>query len=171
MASVIASRSRSLIDSIGQPNLRLVKSDPGRVLDLPAQSPKTAVMACIIAGNVGNSDLLRKASVAARESNGEFYAVLVDSPRDRLRTAGVRALIDDAILASYLGARIIWLESSDVVGELLRFAQQSDIGRIFVARNRPTRFPRLFGRTICSELLSRAREFRIDVVGFNRTGA
>ena len=169
MANVIASRSRSLIDSIGQPNLRLVKSDPGRVLDLPAQSPKTAAMACITAGSVGNGELLRKASVAARESSGEFYAVLIGSPRGRLRTAGVRALIDDSILASYLGARIIWLESSDVVGELLRFAQQSDIGRIFVARNRPTRFSRLFGRTICSELLSRARNFRIDVVGFNRT--
>jgi K+-sensing histidine kinase KdpD len=168
VASIIASRSRSLVDSIGQPNLRLVKSDPGRALDLPAQSPKTAVMACIIAGSVGNGELLRKASVAARESSGEFYAVLVDSPRDRLRTAGVRALVDDAILASYLGARIVWLESSDVVGELLRFAEQFAIGQIFVARNRPTRFPRLFRRTICSELLSRAHGFRIDIVGFNR---
>ena len=133
MASIIASRSRSLIDSIGQPNLRLVRSDPARALDLPAQSPKTAVMACIAAGSVGNGELLRKASVAARETSGEFYAVLIASPRDRLRTPGVRALIDDAIFASHVGARIIWLESSDVVGELLRFAQQSDIGRIFVA--------------------------------------
>jgi K+-sensing histidine kinase KdpD len=168
MASIIASRSRSLTDLIGQPNLRLVTSDPGRALDLSAQSPKTAVMACLTAGSSGNSELLRKASAAARESSGEFYAVLVDSPRNRLRNAGVRALIDDAILASYLGARIMWLESSDVVGELLRFAQQFDIGRIFVARNQPTRFPRLFGRTVCSELLSRSRGFRIDVVGFKR---
>jgi K+-sensing histidine kinase KdpD len=168
MASIIASRSRSLADSIGRPNLRLVTSGPGRALDLPAQSPKTAVMACITAGSSGNSELLRKASVAARESSGEFYAVLVDSPRTRLRKAGVRALVDDAILASYLGARIIWIESSDVVGELLRFAQQSDIGRIFVAKNQPTRFPRLFGRSVCSDLLSRARGFRIDVVGYNR---
>jgi K+-sensing histidine kinase KdpD len=168
MASNIASRSRSLTDSIGQPNLRLVTSGPGRPLDLPAQSPKTAVMACITAGSSGNGELLRKASVAARESSGEFYAVLVDSPRTPLRNAGVRALVDDAILASYLGARIIWLESSDVVGDLLRFAQQFDIGRIFVVRNRPTRFPRLFGRAVCSELLSRARGFRVDVVGFKR---
>jgi K+-sensing histidine kinase KdpD len=171
MASIIASRSRSLIDSIGQPNLRLVKSGPGRALDLPAQSPKTAVMACITVGSVCNGELLRKAWVAAREGSGEFYAVMAHSPRGRLRTAGVRALVDDAILASYLGARIVWLESSGGVGELLRFAQRSEIGRIFVARNPPTRFPRLFGRTICSELLSRARDFRIDVVGFNRTGA
>ena len=168
MASIIASRPRSLSDSIGQPNLRRITSGPSRALDLSAQSPKTSVMACITAGSSGNSELLRKASVAARESSGEFYAVLVDSPRNRIRNAGVRALVDDAILASYLGARIIRLESSDVVGELMRFAQQSDIGRIFVARNRPTRLPRLFGRTVCSELLSRARGFRIDVVGFER---
>jgi K+-sensing histidine kinase KdpD len=72
------------------------------------------------------------------------------------------------VLAAYLGARIIRLESSDVVGELLRFARRSGIGRIFVARNQPAPLSRLFGRTICSELLCRARGFRIDVVGFKR---
>jgi K+-sensing histidine kinase KdpD len=167
MASIISSRSRSFTDSIGQPNLRLV-TNPCRAVDLSAQSPRTAVMACVTARISGNSELLRKASAAARESGGEFFAVLVDSPRNRFGSARVRTAIDDAILASYLGARIIWLESSDVVGELLRFAQQSGIGRIFVARNRSTAFPRLFGRTVCSELLSRARDFRVDVVGFER---
>jgi K+-sensing histidine kinase KdpD len=169
MTSIIPSRSRSRIDSIGQPNLRLVKSDPShRAIDLAAQSSETAVMACLTANSSGNSELLRKASAAAREDGGEFYAVLVDSPRNRFGNARVRAFIDDAILASYLGARITWLESSDVVGELLQFARKSGIGRIFVARNHPTTFPQLFGRTICSELLNRARGFRIDVVGFER---
>jgi K+-sensing histidine kinase KdpD len=168
MAAIIPSGSHSRTDTIGQPNLRLVTSGSHRAIDLPAQSPKTAVMACLTARSSGNSELLRKASAAAREHHGEFYAVLVDSPRTRFGKAQVRKLIDDAILASYLGARIIWLESSDVVGELLRLAGQSGIGRIFVARNRPTPFPRLFGRTVCSDLISRARGFRIDVVGFER---
>jgi K+-sensing histidine kinase KdpD len=159
MAAIIQSRSPSRTDSIAQPNLRLVTSDPSR-------RAKTAVMACLTAHSSGNSELVRKASAAARENGGEFYAVMADSPRSRFGNARVRTLIDDAILASYLGAKIIWLESSDVVGELLQFARQSDIGRIFVARNRPAPFSQLLGRTVCSELLSRARGFRIDVVGF-----
>jgi len=125
-------------------------------------------MACLTDSSSSNSELLRKAAAAARENDVEFYAVLADPPRNRFGNARVRTLIDDAILASYLGARIIWLESSDVVGELLQFARQSGIGRIFVARKRPSPISRLFGRTVCSELLSRARGFRIDVVGFER---
>ena len=169
MAGIHTSRSRSRTDSIGQPNLHLVTSDQvHRSIDLSAQSPKTAVMACLTDSSSSNSELLRKASATARENDVEFYAVLADPPRIRFGNARVRTLIDDAILATYLGARIIWLESSDVVGELLQFARQSGIGRIFVARSRPALLSRLFGRTVCSELLSRARGFRIDVVGFER---
>jgi K+-sensing histidine kinase KdpD len=161
MVAIIQSRSHFLADSIAQPNLRLVTNDP-------SHRAKTAVMACLTDNSSGNSELLRKASAAARENGGEFYAVLADSPRGRFGNARVHTLIDDAILASYLGAKITWLESSDVVGELLQFARQSGIGRIFVARNQPAPLSRLFGHTVCSELLSRARGFRIDVVGFKR---
>jgi K+-sensing histidine kinase KdpD len=161
MAAIVPSRSRSRIDSIAQTNLRLVANDP-------SHRAKTAVMACLTACSSGNSELLRKASAAARQNGGEFYAVLADSPRSRFGKARVRTFIDDAILATYLGAKIVWLESSDVVGELLQLARQSGIGRIFVARYRPAPLSRLFGRTVCSELLSRARGFRIDVVGFER---
>jgi K+-sensing histidine kinase KdpD len=169
MAGIRTSRSRSRTDSIGKPNLRLVTRDQvHRSIDLSAQSARTAVMACLTDSSSSNSELLRKAAATARENDVEFYAVLADPPRIRFGNARFRTLIDDAILASYLGARIIWLESSDVVGELLQFARQSGIGRIFVARKRPAPLSRLFGRTVCSELLSRARGFRIDVVGFER---
>jgi K+-sensing histidine kinase KdpD len=161
MAALIPSRSRSRTDTIAQPRLRLFTNDQVRCA-------KTAVMACLTARSSGNSELVRKASAAARDNGGDFYAVMVDSPRNRFRSARVPALIDDAVLASYLGAKIIWLETSDVVGELLQFARQSDIARIFVARSRPAPLSRLFGRSVCSELLSRARGLRIDVVGFER---
>lgn len=169
MAGVIPSRSRLRADSIGQPNLSLVASDRRNHLATvrtSERSPKTAVMACLTARSSGNSELLRKASEAARENDGEFYAVLVDSPLTRVGSARVRTLIDDAIMASYLGAKIVWLESSDPVGELLRFARQSRVGRIFVTRTRPAPFSRLFGRRVYSELLNRGEGFRIDVVGF-----
>ena len=125
-------------------------------------------MACLSAHGSSNGELLRKASAAARENDGQFYAVFVDSPRTRFGNADVQPLIEDTILASYLGARIVWLESSDVVGALLQFASQSGIGRVFITRNRPAVFPRPFGRSVYSDLLSRANGLRIDVVGFSR---
>ena len=161
MAAIIPTRSRSHVNSVAEPNLRLVTNDP-------SHRAKTAVMACLTARSSGNSELVRKAAAAARENDGEFYAVLADPPRKGFGNARVRTLIDDAIFASYLGAKVIWLESSDLVGELLQFARKSGVGRIFVARNRPATLSRLLGRTVCSELLNRARGFRIDVVGFER---
>lgn len=169
MASIIPSKSRA--DSFSQPNLRLVANERGDRLAIartPEQLPRTAVMACLSAHGFSNGELLRKASAAAREHDGQFYAVFVDSLRTRFGNADVQALVEDAILASYLGAKIVWLESSDVVGELLRFASQSRVDRVFVTRNRPALFPRLFGRTVYSDLLNRANGLRIDVVGFER---
>jgi K+-sensing histidine kinase KdpD len=125
-------------------------------------------MACLSARSSGNGELLRKASSAARELEGEFYVVVFDSPRTGFGKAQIRSLVDDAILAGHLGAKIVWLESSDAVGELLKFARQSRIGRIFVSQNRPTLFHRLFRPTVYSDLLSRAKGFRIEVVGFER---
>ena len=125
-------------------------------------------MACLVAGNSGNAELLRKASAAAREHNGELYAVVVDSHRSRFDKVAVRGLIDDAILGSELGAKIVWLDSSDVVGELLQVARQVRIGQIFVTRDRPSLFPRLLGRAVYSDLLTRAEGFRVNVVGFER---
>jgi len=131
-------------------------------------------MACLTArsssnGSSGNRELLHKSAAAARECGGEFYAVISDSTRTRLGSAQVRTLIDDAVLAGSLGAKILWLDCSDVVGGLLRLAHQFRIGRIFVLRNRPApSLSRLFGRPVYSDLLSRAEGLRIDVVGFER---
>ena len=123
-------------------------------------------MACVSACSSGNPQLLLEASAAARERGGEFYAVLVDWPQTRPGKTQVRTLVDDAILASYLGAKIVWLDSSDRVEELLKFARRTRIGRIFVLRSRPSIFSRLFGRTFYSDLLSRGEGCRINVVGF-----
>jgi K+-sensing histidine kinase KdpD len=152
--------------SIRQPNLRLVpRQTTSRFSE---QSPRTAVMACLVAGSSGNAELLRKASEAACENNGELYAVVVDSHRTRFDKEQVRGLIDDVVLGRDLGAKIVWLDSSDVVGELLKFARQFRIGRIFVTRNRPTLFSRLSGRAVYPNLLSRAEGLRVDVVGLER---
>ena len=155
---------------MAQPNLRLARSDRRNhlqaIVRTSDESPKTAVMACLTARSSGNGELLRKASTAAREHGAEFYAVIVNSLHTRFGKAQARALIDDKILASYFGAKIVRLESSDVVGALLQLANQSNVGRIFITRSRPAPFSRLFGRTVYSDLLVRGKGFSIDVVGF-----
>jgi K+-sensing histidine kinase KdpD len=164
MSAISSSISNAV--SIRQPNLRLIPRD--LTSRSSEQSARTAVMACLVAGSSGNTQLLHKASQAAREHNDELYAVVVDSHRTRFDKEQVRGLIDDTVLGKDLGAKIVWLDSSDVVGELLQFARQSRIGRIFVTRDRPTLSSRLFGRAVYSDLLSRAEGFRVDVVGFER---
>ena len=172
MSGIISSQSRLRADSMAQPNARLAGSDRRNhlraVVRIPDESPKTAVMACLTARSSGNSELLRKASAAAREHGAEFYAVIANSPHTRFGKAQVRELIDDIILASCFGAKIVRLESSDVVGELLQLARQSNVRRIFIARSRPAAFSRLFGRSVYSDLLVRGKGFSIDVVGFKR---
>ncbi|MGO9007831.1 MAG: hypothetical protein ACLQB4_19030 [Beijerinckiaceae bacterium] len=157
---------------MAQPNAGLAGSDRRNhlraVVRIPDEAPKTAVMACLTARGSGNCELLRKASAAAREHGAGFYAVIANSPHTRFGKAQVRDLIDDIILARYFGAKIVRLESSDVVGELLQLARQSNVGRIFIARSRPAPFSKLFGRSVYSDLLVRGKGFSIDVVGFKR---
>jgi len=170
MSAVSSFRSRSRADLVAQPYLRLVDGDHANreaAIDQAADRlPKTAVMACLTGFGSGNGELLRKAQRAARDSHGEFYAVVVDPPRTRFGREQVRTLIDDAVLASYRGAKIVWIESSDVVGELTQFALKSNVGRIFVPRSQPGWFSRLFGRGVYSDLLKCGKGLRIDVVGF-----
>ena len=160
MASIRSFQSRLRADSFARPNLRLVDRTPD-------QSPKTAVMACLSARS-GNSELLRKAHAAAQEHSGELYAVFVDLPRTRVRMEQLRTLIDDAILANSLGAKIIWLESSNVAGELIELARQFHVGRILISRSQPAPLFRPFKRTVYSDLLRTTGDVRIDVVGFER---
>src|SRR5208283_5670661 len=114
MSVITASSSPTRVIPIRQPNLRLVPRDS--TSRSSEQSARTAVIACLVAGSSGNAELLRKASEAAREHNGELYAVVVDSHRTRFDKAQVHGLVDDAILGNELGAKIVWLDSSDEIG-------------------------------------------------------
>ena len=171
MSAIISSSSPSRADAIRRPSLRLVSRTPAleeAVTRASQESAKTAVIACLTTRSSSNNELLLKASTAALERDGEFYAVVLDSPRTRFKRGQVRTLIDAAIFAASLGAKIIWLDSTDMLLELLQFARESRVGRIFVARNRPSLFARLFGHAAYSDLLRHAEGLRIDIVGFER---
>jgi K+-sensing histidine kinase KdpD len=124
------------------------------------------VLACLSPGS-GNSKLLCKASAAARARDAEFYAVMVGLGT-RFGRREICSLIDDAVLASQLGAKILRLDEDDEVDGLLQLADKFRIGRIFVRRHRPALWSWLFGHTLYSGLLRRAERVRIDVVGFER---
>jgi K+-sensing histidine kinase KdpD len=170
MSGIISSGAWLEAKSIARPSLRLVDSDQisqiRAIVRTPDESRKAAVMSCLGAGSSGNSELLRKASAAPHKNGGQLYAVIVDSPHARLGKAQFRALIVDLFLASSLGAKVVRLESSDVLGALLRFARQCHVGRIFVMRERPAPLSRLFGPALYSCLLARGKCISIDVVGF-----
>ena len=83
MASIIPFKSPLRADSFPQAKLRLVANEKGMqaTARTEKQLPRTAVIACLSARGSSNGELLRKASAAAREHDGQFYAVFVDSPR------------------------------------------------------------------------------------------
>jgi K+-sensing histidine kinase KdpD len=160
--------SLSCPDSIRRPSLTLVSNNHGvdeAATGTSQESAKTGVIGCLTAGSSFNNELVRKASAAALERDGEFYAVILDSPRTRFNRSQVRSLIDAAVFASSLGAKIVWPDSSDPAGEVLQFARRSRVGQMFVARNRQTLLSRLFQRAAYSYLLRHAEGCRIEVVG------
>jgi len=163
-------QNSQLIDapSTLRPTLRLVRRERQQN-QIPRERPVArkgaAVMAYLGPQKNGSQRLLRKAKEAARESGGDFIAVYVDTPRIFHGVPNARALIDDLILAGALGARIVWLESSDPAAELLKLAAKCGVSRIFVARSEPS----LLRSSVYEELLQRGEGFSIDVVGFERS--
>lgn len=151
-----------------KPTLRLVPRERQQN-QIPAESaaPRkgVAVMAYLAPCKSGNERLLRKAKEAALESDGEFIAAYVDTPRIFNGVPNPRTLIDDLIVAGALGARIVWLESNDPASELLKFAGKSGVSRIFVGRSEPS----IVRRSVYEELIRRGDGFRIEVVGFERS--
>jgi K+-sensing histidine kinase KdpD len=143
------------------------KREPGIVGRLVERQPK-GVIAYLAATESGNEAVLRKAQLAAQKLGGRFFAVHVGSIRDRLCKRQVRALADDIVLAGVLGAKFVWLESSDPTGELLAFACRARVARILVPRAEPAHTLSMFRSSIHHDLMKRGQGLRIDVVGFER---
>jgi two-component system sensor histidine kinase KdpD len=85
--------------------------------------------------------LLRRASALAGKLNTNWFAVYVRTPRDspqRMSAREHRLLGENVTLAMELGAKVVWLSSENVAGELLRFAREHGITlAIFGKTRRP----------------------------------
>jgi two-component system sensor histidine kinase KdpD len=94
--------------------------------------------------------LLRRASSIAGRLNTNWFAVYVrtnrDSPR-RMPAREHRLLSENVTLAMELGAKVVWLTSEDVAGELLRFAREHGITLVLFGKSKMALWRRLFQKS------------------------
>jgi two-component system, OmpR family, sensor histidine kinase KdpD len=146
-------------------------SNATKVVAFPVRA-REGVMVCLSANLAGSQILLRKAARAAAELEADWYAVHVDTSLDDKTTAPnreFRALLDSVVLAADMGGEAVWLKAPDITEALLAFARDARITRIIVGRARHGLGARLRRRSVTAELVTRGREFEIEVVGLERS--
>lgn len=145
-------------------------SGSAKVIGFPGRA-RAGVMVCLSSDPAGNARiLLRKAYQTAAELDADWYAVHVDCTLEDKSAApdrDFRALLDSVVLAD-MGAEAVWLKAPDITEALLNFARDARVTRIIVGRARHRLGARLRKRSVTSELVSRGREFEIEVVGLGR---
>ncbi|KAA0256015.1 MAG: histidine kinase [Acidobacteria bacterium] len=98
-------------------------------------APQARVAAAIpLDPDVGRRLILRASRVAGR-MNTRWFAVHVRRSRERperLSAREHRQLTENVQLAMTLGATVVFRESDDVVGTLLRFAEEENVGVLLV---------------------------------------
>jgi two-component system sensor histidine kinase KdpD len=94
--------------------------------------------------------LLRRASAVAGRLNTNWFAVYVRTKRDspqRMPAREHRLLSENVTLAMELGAKVVWLTSEDVAGELLRFAREHGITLVLFGKSKMALWRRLFRKS------------------------
>lgn len=93
------------------------------------------VMVCLSSRGPNCGALLRYASRLAGRLNRNWYAVYVQTPRERptaVDAATQRALANALALAQQLGATVFTFSGEDVVDTLLQFAKEYRVGHVVV---------------------------------------
>jgi two-component system sensor histidine kinase KdpD len=94
--------------------------------------------------------LLRRASSIAGRLNTNWFAVYVRTKRDspqRMPAREHRLLSENVTLAMELGAKVVWLTSEDVAGELLRFAREHGITLVLFGKSKMALWRRVFQKS------------------------
>jgi two-component system, OmpR family, sensor histidine kinase KdpD len=90
--------------------------------------------------------LLRRGSTIAGRLNTNWFAVYVRTRRESPRRMGAREhrqLSENVTLAMELGAKVVWLSSEDIAGELLRFAREQGVTLAIFGKSRRSAARRL----------------------------
>jgi two-component system sensor histidine kinase KdpD len=90
--------------------------------------------------------LLRRASAIAGRLNTNWFAVYVRTKKEspeRISARDHRLLSENVTLAMELGAKVVWLASEDIAGELLRFAREQGVTLAIFGKTRLSKARRL----------------------------
>jgi two-component system sensor histidine kinase KdpD len=94
--------------------------------------------------------LLRRGSAIAGRLNTNWFAVYVrtrkESP-ERISARDHRLLSENVTLAMELGAKVVWLASEDIAGELLRFAHEQGVTLAIFGKTRLSKARRLIQKS------------------------
>jgi len=119
-----------------------------------------------IGHGTGASRLVRAAKRVADRRGAPWVAVSVETHRHHSMEAEAKERVTEALrLASQLGGETQVLHSDDVAGEILDYAIAHNISLIIVGRTRRTLARPLLGRAVTDEVLARAGEIDVLVVG------
>jgi len=90
--------------------------------------------------------LLRRGSAIAGRLNTNWYAVYVRTKKEspeRISARDHRLLSENVTLAMELGAKVVWLASENIAGELLRFAREQGVTLAIFGKSRLSKARRL----------------------------
>jgi two-component system sensor histidine kinase KdpD len=128
----------------------------------PAQD---RILVCLNEAPVAKK-LVRTAKRMADRQRAPWIAVYVKTPGyETLSDEAKNQIAETMRLAESLDGEVITLHAeSDIVGELIEFAQNRNVTRILVGRERPRRLTGWFRETVARQLLERGANFEVTVV-------
>jgi two-component system sensor histidine kinase KdpD len=94
--------------------------------------------------------LLRRGSAIAGRLNTNWFAVYVRTKKEspqRISAREHRLLSENVTLAMELGAKVVWLSSEDIAGELLRFAREHGVTLAIFGKSRISKVLRPFKKS------------------------
>ncbi len=94
--------------------------------------------------------LLRRASSIAGRLNTNWFAVYVRTKKEspqRMSARDHRLLSENVTLAMELGAKVVWLSSEDISGELIRFAREQGVTLAIFGKSRISKVRQIFQKS------------------------
>jgi two-component system, OmpR family, sensor histidine kinase KdpD len=125
------------------------------------------LLVCLPSDSHAIEGLLCKGWREASSHGAVWYAVHVETPQESLQkisTRNFRALLDNINLAIDLGAELVWLKSSNVVGTIIEFAREKRISKIILQRSGANFWGQLYHRSVPERLFHEALHFDVEVV-------
>jgi len=114
------------------------------------------VMVCLSSRSPNPAALLRKGARLASRLNAPWYAVYIQTPRerlDRVDAATQRQIGNMMTLAHQLGATPFTHKGSDVVSTIEAFVKEYGITHIVMGRSQRPWYRRWFGQSVLDQLL------------------